>query len=88
MTPFDTIVVADWSAAKRAPPKPSKDAIWIAVAADGAVDEPMYMRSRMDAEAWLTEFVDRVKAEGRRALLCFDFPFGYPAGFARQVTGS
>ncbi|MEO0939013.1 MAG: gephyrin-like molybdotransferase Glp [Pseudomonadota bacterium] len=84
MKPFDTIIVADWSAAKRAPAKPSKDAIWIAIAGQ----EPLYFRTRQDAEAWLAETLKAEAAKGHRTLACFDFPFGYPAGFARQITGS
>ncbi|MEL7099093.1 MAG: gephyrin-like molybdotransferase Glp [Pseudomonadota bacterium] len=84
MKPFDTIIVADWSAAKRAPAKPSKDAIWIAIHGQ----DPLYFRTRQDAESWLTDTLRAEAAAGRRTLACFDFPFGYPAGFARQVTGS
>lgn len=84
MKPFDTIIVADWSAAKRAPAKPSKDAIWIAIAGQ----EPCYFRTRITAEAWLRDTLTAERAAGRRVLACFDFPFGYPAGFARQITGS
>jgi molybdopterin molybdotransferase len=85
---FDTFIVADWSAAKRAPARPSKDAIWIGIVRDGLAQEPLYFRNRIDAEAWLTGYIaDETKA-GRRMLATFDFPFGYPSGFARSVTGS
>lgn len=88
MSGFDTFLVADWSAAKRAPARPSADAIWIGVARDGEVEEPSYHRTRQDAESWLAAFFDAEGAAGRRVLATFDFPFGYPAGFARIVTGS
>ncbi|MEO0389504.1 MAG: molybdopterin-binding protein [Pseudomonadota bacterium] len=88
MTGFDTIIVADWSAAKQAPKRPSKDAIWIAVAERGQVAPPRYFRNRIEAELWLSETFAAARAAGARVLACFDFPFGYPKGFARSVTGS
>lgn len=88
MSGFDTVVVVDWSAGKRAPQKPSKDAIWIGIVQAGVELEPVYCRSRIDAEAWLTAFLEAEADAGRRALVGFDFPFGYPRGFVRTVTGS
>lgn len=88
MTHFDTFVVVDWSAAKRAPARPSKDAIWIGVARAGRAEEPIYCRTRIEAEARLGEIMEAEQAAGRRTLAGFDFPFGYPKGFARLVTGS
>jgi len=85
---FDSVVIVDWSAGKRAPKRPSKDAIWIGIVRDGVEEEPVYCRSRIDAEAWLTAFIDAERHAGRRALIGFDFPFGYPAGFVSRVTGS
>ncbi len=85
---FDTFLVADWSAARRAPARPSKDAIWIGVARADRVEAPVYFRSRIEAEAWLARFFLAEQQAGRRVLATFDFPFGYPAGFARQVTGT
>lgn len=87
MSDFDTIVVVDWSAGKRAPKKPSKDAIWIGMTRQGVNAEPVYCRSRVEAEAWLSDLVAQERGAGRRLLVTFDFPFGYPAGFARRVTG-
>lgn len=88
MTGFDTIAIVDWSAGKRAPARPSKDSIWIGVVREGAEQEPVYCRSRVEAEAWLSSFMNAEGAAGRRALIGFDFPFGYPRGFVRHVTGS
>ena len=87
MTLFDTIVVVDWSAsATPSPAKPSKDAIWIAVARGDAV-ETSYHRTRADAVKILADLFDSEIAAGRRVLAGFDFPFGYPTGFAHAVTG-
>lgn len=88
MTPFDTVLVADWSAARRAPAKPSKDAIWLGITRHGVSLDPVYCRSRLEAEAWITDLIREETGAGRRLLATFDFPFGYPAGFARHVTGS
>ncbi|MFP7569213.1 gephyrin-like molybdotransferase Glp [Marivita sp. S2033] len=87
MSRFDTFVVVDWSAGKRAPKRPSKDAIWIGIARASQEDDPVYFRTRIEAEAWLEAFIDTEATAGRRCLIGFDFPFGYPQGFARAVTG-
>ncbi|WP_299786268.1 gephyrin-like molybdotransferase Glp [uncultured Marivita sp.] len=88
MSGFDTIAIVDWSAGKRAPARPSKDAIWIGITRQGADQEPVYCRSRVAAEAWLGAFIDKEAQAARRTLIGFDFPFGYPHGFVRHVTGS
>ena len=87
MTPFDTIVVVDWSAAARAPRRPKPDAIFAAVARDGVVGEAEYLGHRIAAEAWLCDLLAAERAAGRRVLAGFDFPFGYPRGFAAALTG-
>lgn len=88
MTPFDTVLAVDWSAAKRKPQRASKDAIWLGVARSGTAEQQIYCRSRQEAEAWISRFLDAEKSAGRRVLAAFDFPFGYPRGFARRITGS
>lgn len=85
---FDTVLIVDWSAGKRRPARPSRDAIWLGVARGGAADPPVYCRDRVEAETWIAEFFAAEQEAGRRVLAGFDFPFGYPAGFARTVTGS
>jgi len=84
---FDTILVADWSAGKRRPKRPSKDAIWLGIAREGVALDPVYCRSRQEAEARISKLIDREMAAGRRLLATFDFPFGYPQGTARRITG-
>ncbi|MEL7091052.1 MAG: gephyrin-like molybdotransferase Glp [Pseudomonadota bacterium] len=88
MTGFDTCVVVDWSAGKRSPARPSKDAIWACVARGGAAEDPVYHRNRLEAEAWIVDLIRAEQAAGRRVLIGFDFPFGYPRGLAARVTGS
>nr|WP_214650070.1 gephyrin-like molybdotransferase Glp [Palleronia pontilimi] len=46
------------------------------------------MPTRLEAEAWLADRIASEVAQGRRVMAAFDFPFGYPAGFARAVTGA
>lgn len=80
--------MVDWSAGKRAPKRPSKDAIWIGIARAGRVLEPLYCRSRHEAEAQLMGLFAEERAAGRRVLAGFDFPFGYPEGVSLAITGS
>lgn len=87
MTGFDTVLVADWSAGKRAGPKPRKDAIWLGVTRNGQSSDPVYCRSRQDAERQIADLIEAEQRAGRRLLCAFDFPFGLPRGFCRHVTG-
>ena len=88
MRRFDTIVMVDWSARSApSPAKPTMDAIFIGMARDGDL-ATSYQRTRHAAMRFLTDFLDRELRVGRRVLAGFDFPFGYPAGFARTLTGT
>ena len=81
---FDRVIVVDWSG--RAAPSPrreSKDAIWIGQC-DSAGESQSYHRTRTEAEA----FLHAQLAEGGRQLVGFDFPMGYPSGFAERLTGT
>ncbi len=84
---FDTVIVVDWSAANvPSAARPSADAIWIGVARARTCDVS-YHRTRAAAEAALTALLDTEAQAGRRVLAGFDFPFGYPLGFAKRLTG-
>jgi molybdopterin molybdotransferase len=87
MTAFDTVVMVDWSAAARAPRRPKPDAIFAAVARGGQADPAAYLGHRVDAEAWIAALIDRERTAERRVLVGFDFPFGYPRGFADALVG-
>ena len=89
MRSFDTVAVVDWSArVGPSSPRPSQDAIWLGVARQGTPSEPRYFRTRKDAEDHFVSMIEEEAAAGRRLLLTFDFPFGYPRGFAKALTGS
>ncbi|GAB1477611.1 hypothetical protein MASR2M74_01530 [Paracoccaceae bacterium] len=84
MIRFDSVAVVDWSASSAlSPARPSPDAIWIGQAGR----ESRYFRGRAEAEAALRVLIAEEQAAGRRLLIGFDFPFGYPAGFAARLTG-
>lgn len=84
MRPFDRVIIADWSAAGQLSPiRPSANAIWLGIT-DATGTETRYFRSRASAEAFLT---DAITVRQGRLLIGFDFPMGYPKGFARALTG-
>ncbi|MEM1351986.1 MAG: gephyrin-like molybdotransferase Glp [Pseudomonadota bacterium] len=84
---FDAVLMVDWSGGNDRGPRPVKDAIWLCVARDARAEEPIYMRNRQEAEAWIVAFLEAERSAGRRVLAGFDFPFGYPRGFAFELTG-
>jgi hypothetical protein len=88
MSRAECIVMVDWSARSApSPARPVKDAIFIAE--HGPEGEKVtYHRTRAAAQAHLVARFDHALAEGWRVTAGFDFPFGYPSGFARAVTGS
>lgn len=88
MNPFQTFVVVDWSGGNDRGPVARADAIWACAIRDGVQEAPVYLRNRTIAEEWLTSLITTELDAGRRSLLGFDFPFGYPKGFAQALTGS
>ena len=88
MQRFDTIAVVDWSArASPSPARPSKDAIWIGEASAGSLTTS-YHRTRAGAMAAVAALVEAILRDGQRLLVGFDFPFGYPRGFAEALVGA
>ena len=85
---FDTFAMVDWSGGNDTGPRPRKDAIWACVARGGVAESPVYLRNRQAAEDWLTALIEGELTAGRRLMLGLDFPFGYPMGFAKAITGS
>jgi len=79
---FDTFVMVDWSAA--AVPRTGRDSIWICWhAPDG--ERLANPPTRHAAKGLLGEWLAVATARGERVLLGFDFPFGYPQGFAARL---
>jgi hypothetical protein len=79
---FDTYIIVDWSAA--ATPKTGRDSIWICRLADDGetVANPPTRHAARDLLAgMLAEAIGR----GERVVAGFDFPFGYPRGFAKRL---
>ena len=87
MTPYDSFAIVDWSGGNDSGPRPKRDAIWLGLVRAGDEEAPRYLRNRLEAEAALSELIEVELTAGRRLLLGFDFPFGYPAGFAEALTG-
>ncbi|SHH66251.1 molybdopterin guanine dinucleotide synthesis [Marivita hallyeonensis] len=88
MTRFDTALMVDWSGGNDRGAVPKADAIWACLARAGVTDAPVYLRNRQEAEAWITDVIDRELTAGRRVIAGFDFPFGYPEGFAGALVGT
>lgn len=87
MIPFDSFAMLDWSSGNDTGPRPRRDAIWLGCVRGGVEDAPRYLRNRVEAEAALVALIEAERAAGRRLLIGCDFPFGFPAGFARRLTG-
>ncbi len=85
---FDTVIMVDWSGGNDRGTSPKADAIWFCVARGQVVEDPVYCRNRQVAEERITALLDAEQAASRRVLAGFDFAFGYPEGFGRQLTDS
>lgn len=85
---FDTVIMVDWSGGNDRGASPKPDAIWASIAREGRAEEAQYLRNRHIAEDWINAQIKAEQAAGRRVLLGFDFPFGYPTGFAQALTGT
>ena len=85
MTLFDGYVAVDWSA--NGAPKRGRDSIWLAGAGRGGLEEPENPATRAEAVERIEGLLRSATSAGRRLLLGFDFPFGYPKGTARMLTG-
>jgi precorrin-8X/cobalt-precorrin-8 methylmutase len=79
---FDAFVMVDWSAATV--PRTGRDSIWICRhAKDGErLENPP---TRHAAKSILADWLAAAVQRGERVLIGFDFPFGYPAGFAARL---
>ncbi|MEO0342821.1 MAG: hypothetical protein AAF198_05230 [Pseudomonadota bacterium] len=89
MSLFDAYMMVDWSArSSPSPKKPSLDAIYVAFGSSSEAPRTRYYSTRVAAAAGMQALLDQCLARRERVLCGFDFPFGYPAGFARRIGGS
>jgi len=79
---FDAFVMVDWSAANV--PRTGRDSIWICWH-DSAGERLVNPATRHQARSLLADWLAGPMAQGKRVLIGFDFPFGYPAGFAARL---
>jgi precorrin-8X/cobalt-precorrin-8 methylmutase len=84
---FDVYLMVDWSAA--AVPRLGKDSIWVyRLERSGGRLKATARRNvatRLAARALLLALLRESLAAGRSILAGFDFPFGYPQGFAARL---
>ena len=88
---FDVYMAVDWSARNvPGPANPTRDALWIGERRAAAIDDSTangetYWRTRRECLAHIrARLIHRLEA-GRRVFLGFDFPYGYPAGYAAAL---
>src|SRR5215831_17551453 len=79
---FDSFVIVDWSGANV--PRTGRDSIWLCrrCGDDETLANPP---TRHAAKALIADWLMAAMAREHRVLLGFDFPFGYPAGFAARL---
>ncbi|HEX5378080.1 MAG TPA: cobalamin biosynthesis protein CbiG [Phenylobacterium sp.] len=81
---FSAYVIVDWSAAAK--PSTGADSVWIGVMKRDVrfrlTYEAFNPPTRAEAERKLTALLDDFKKRSERALVGFDFPLGFPRGFA------
>jgi hypothetical protein len=79
---FDEYVMVDWSSVNR--PKTGSNTAWIGVgdAESATVANPS---TRSEARTHVRTLLRAAQAAGRRVLVGFDFPYGYPRGFGRAL---
>jgi hypothetical protein len=85
---FSAYVIVDWSAAAK--PTTGADSIWIGVLKRDVrfrlAFESYNPATRAEAETRLTAILDDLRKRGERCLLGFDFPLGFPRGFATALS--
>ena len=87
MQPFDTFIAVDWSAASV--PVKGANSIWISrrrAGPGGQGNRLLNFSTRFEAEVFLAREIERSQSTGTRLLMGFDFPFGYPQGFAARLA--
>lgn len=85
---FSAYVIVDWSAAAK--PTTGADSVWIGVLKRDVrfrmAFESFNPPTRGEAEKRLALILDDLKKRSERALVGFDFPLGFPRGFAAALN--
>ncbi len=85
---FNAYVIVDWSAAAK--PNTGADSVWIGVLKRDVrfrlAFESFNPPTRAEAEKKLTSLLEDLKKKNERTLLGFDFPLGFPRGFASALN--
>jgi hypothetical protein len=85
---FSAYVIVDWSAASK--PTTGADSVWIGVLKRDVrfrlAFESHNPPTRAEAEKRLNAILDDFKKRSERALVGFDFPLGFPRGFAAALN--
>jgi hypothetical protein len=79
---FDTYIIVDWSAART--PKTGRDSIWVC-RIGGDSETVANPPTRHAARQLLAGMLAGATDSGERVVVGFDFPFGYPSGFAARL---
>jgi len=77
---FDAYLAVDWSASSV--PKTGRDSVWLCVHGS----PPENLRTRTEAIARIRTTIRALVRRGKRTLVGFDFPSGYPSGFAELAA--
>ncbi len=81
---FDGYLMVDWSA--NSTPKAGENSIWAAWGRpDGLQPKTANLPTRTRAKELVEELLEEALKNHRRVLVGFDFPYGYPQGFARSL---
>lgn len=84
---FSAYVIVDWSAAAK--PSTGADSVWIGLLKRDVrfrlAFESFNPPTRAEAEKRLATILDDLKKRSERALVGFDFPLGFPRGFAEAL---
>ena len=83
---FDAYIFIDWSAANRVTPRnPCADSVWMGQLVRHHRQEETYHRTRTDCISRPLSVLLNHVTKGRKVLVGFDFPYGYPAGLCHAL---
>ena len=80
---FDRYIAVDWSASNQ--PKTGADSIWVCDMPSAGQARTWNPPTRLAAEAHVRGLLIEAVDRGERVLVGFDFPYGFPSGFAAAL---